>query len=97
MIELSAKVINCVEELFSEKEALLVKELLINECGSNVPFCENRTSSQMDRIRLATLKLSNGSVLELKSAIKEACTDWRDLLMAAGFGHDTEAHKKWIW
>jgi len=31
----------------------------------------------------------------LEAAIELANTDWRDLLMAAGFGEDLNAHQKW--
>ncbi len=37
-----------------------------------------------------------GQLDKLEEAIKLAQIDWRDLLMAAGFGHDVEAHLKWL-
>jgi len=49
----------------------------------------------MERIRFAALKLSNGNVLKLLKAIDMARRDWRDLLMAADFGNDLNAHEKW--
>ena len=39
-----------------------------------------------ERVRLAALKLSDGSLDNLYDAIAVAQTDYRDLLMAAGFG-----------
>jgi hypothetical protein len=42
------------------------------------------------------LKLSAGNIDKLKAAIELAKTDWRDLLVAAGFADDTTAHKRWI-
>ena len=39
-----------------------------------------------ERVRLAALKLSNGDLDNLHDAIAVAQTDYRDLLMAAGFG-----------
>ena len=50
----------------------------------------------MDRIRLAAIKLSNGVYAKLVEAVSLANTDWRDLLMAAGFGYDIDAHNKWV-
>lgn len=58
-------------------------------------FCEESDEVQLERVRFAALKLSKGDLRELKKAVKLAQTDWRDLLMAAGFGNDVNAHKKW--
>ena len=33
---------------------------------------------------------------ELQKAIELAKTDWRDLLMSAGFGEDIHAHERWF-
>jgi hypothetical protein len=41
------------------------------------------------------LKLSNGNFEKLRQAVDLAKIDWRDLLVAAGFANDVEAHKKW--
>lgn len=49
----------------------------------------------MDRIRFAAIKLSDGDLEKLDRAIALAKADWRDLLMAADFGHDVEQHNKW--
>lgn len=97
MIELTNRVSNCVDALFSEEDAFLAKGMLENDCGHNLPLCETYTPAQMDRIRLAALKLSKGSILELSNAIKLAQIDWRDLLMAAGFARDLSAHENWEW
>lgn len=53
------------------------------------------TSEQCDRCRLAALKLSKGIPGLLRGAVREFETDPRDLLMAASFGEDLEAHAKW--
>jgi hypothetical protein len=96
MIELSARIDEIVEALFVSEEMVLAKELLKYNCGENVPFCENNSPQEMDRIRIAALKISKGSYSELRRAVDLACLDWRDLLMEAGFGYDTEAHLKWL-
>jgi hypothetical protein len=49
----------------------------------------------MERIWLATLKLSIGSITAFENAVLLAQVDWRDVLMGAGFGSDLEAHLKW--
>lgn len=50
----------------------------------------------VERIAAAALKVSEGSLERLEAATELAATDWRDLLMAAGFGHDVSAHKAWL-
>ena len=61
-----------------------------------MPQCEESTPEKMDRIRLAAIKSSNGVYAKLVEAVSLANTDWRDLLMAAGFGYDIDAHNKWV-
>lgn len=95
MLPLSSKVIDVIEIYFDEDVAPIVKEYLIYECADNIPMCENYSPEQMDRIRLSALKISEGDFKKLKQAVMQAKKDWRDLLMAAGFGNDVEAHKRW--
>lgn len=71
----------------------LVSTLLVEECGDNLPFVS--TAAGIERIRIAALKVSGGDLNALQRAIDLAKLDWRDLLMAAGFGHDVSAHKSW--
>jgi hypothetical protein len=73
-----------------------VSELLKIQCGNNLPFCNNYDEFQLERIRFSALKLSAGKIEKLKDAITLAKTDWRDLLVAAGFADDITAHKRWI-
>jgi hypothetical protein len=51
--------------------------------------------SGFDRIRFAVLKLSAGDLVRLGQEIDGAHVDWRDTLMAAGFGQDIHAHLRW--
>ena len=85
-----------VDVLFSGDDSELVSDFLVNECGSNLPFCEGHNPTQMERLRFAALKVSEGRLDLLQQAVVLAKQDWRDLLMAAGFGHDVEAHKQWM-
>jgi len=95
MIELSEKTTDRINSLFSDNERKEVEELLKFECGDNIPFCENKNKYEMERIRFAVLKLSEGKLEKLVQAIGLAQADWRELLMGAGFGEDVEAHNKW--
>ena len=49
----------------------------------------------MERVRFAAIKLSEGDIHKLQEAIVDARIDWRDLLMAAGFGSEVDAHTTW--
>lgn len=91
---LSQRTRQLVEALFDsarEEAAYWLEE----ECGNNLPFCADADEAGMERIRFAVLKLSGGNMNQLLRAIDEARMDWRDLLMAAGFGGDTSAHEAW--
>jgi hypothetical protein len=49
-----------------------------------------------ERLQFAALKLSEGNLDKLDRAVALAKIDWRDLLMAAGFGEDIKAHLAWL-
>lgn len=49
----------------------------------------------LERIRSAAARASGGGVNELKEALALAVVDWRDLLVAAEFADDVEAHLHW--
>ena len=96
MTGLSERTEKLVARVFPDEAArTIVQEKLVHECGNGIPFCENSSPQQMDRIRFSVLKLSEGDMKKLERAIELANLDWRDLFMAAGFGQDTEAHNKW--
>jgi hypothetical protein len=85
-----------VEMLFAGDDLPIAIQLLVDECGNNLPFSENQGPIECERVRYAALKESEGRIDLLRQAIRLAKTDWRDLLMAAGFGEDIAAHKHWM-
>jgi hypothetical protein len=95
MTELSDATWNKIRQLFPVEEQSSVATILENECGNNLPFLENADKDGLDRFRYAALKLSNGSLTKLQEAVDLAKSDWRDLLVAAGFAHSVDAHKQW--
>ncbi len=95
-VALSKETKRRVRILFHGKDAIVATTLLTNECGSNLPFCENWGPLELERLRFAALKISDGTLDRLRQAIELAQTDWRDLLMAAGFGEDVKAHENWL-
>jgi hypothetical protein len=82
--------------LFPPNERQLVRTVLFEECGNNLPLLENLDERKLERFQFAALKLSEGKLDKLNDAIALAKADWRDLLMAAGFGEDIDAHKSWL-
>ena len=92
---LSPRTLKHIDTVFREEDRATARELLVNECGNNLPFLETAEEIQLERYRFAAIRLSCGSVESLRRAIQLAKTDWRDLLVAAGFGDDTTAHLRW--
>ena len=81
--------------IFSPEYHSKVEQILLDECGNNLPFCTKSDEYELERVRFAVLKLSNGNLNELQRAVDLAKVDWRDVLMAAGFGYSATAHKEW--
>ncbi|ABF41538.1 hypothetical protein Acid345_2537 [Candidatus Koribacter versatilis Ellin345] len=97
MIELSEQTAELVWRLFEKSDWHEAALLLENECSDNLPLVRQwgPTPASMERLRFATLKLSDGKIEKLHTALDLAKKNWRDLLMAAGFGHRLDAHKRW--
>jgi hypothetical protein len=93
--KLSAETLHRIEAMFPPDLVLEVEELLLHQCGNNLPFLERADEFQLERFRFAALKLSAGNMEKLKSAIALAKEDWRDLLVSAGFGA-VDSHKAWF-
>jgi hypothetical protein len=96
MIELSTATRRHIATLFPLADAEEAADLLARECAENLPLIgRHATPESLERFRFAALRLSAGSLAGLRDAIALAKVDWRDLLVAAGFGHDVRAHEVW--
>lgn len=84
-----------VECLFDPGDQAEAAQRLIETCGQNLPFCQDQDEYQLERIRLAVLRLSFGYLADLQRAIGVAQQDWRDVLVAAGFGETLTAPQAW--
>jgi hypothetical protein len=84
-----------LDMLFAPENRAAAEQLLVDECGNNLPFLHELNQFQLERFRFAALKLSEGRLPDLEQAIGLAKRDWRDLLMAAGFGDDVTEHERW--
>jgi hypothetical protein len=96
MVTLSPGTLARIEALFRPEERDSVRTLLANECANDLPFCAGLDESGLERLRFAVLKLSAGNLGRLRREINQAKLDWRDTLMAAGFGEDVNAHRQWF-
>jgi hypothetical protein len=93
--QLSPETRRRLDLLFCLESRAEAETLLVERCGNNLPFHEHANAFELERIRFAALKLSQGHLSELRRAVDLANVDWRDLLMAAGFG-DPTAHMLWL-
>jgi hypothetical protein len=94
-IPLSPKTRAHMEVSFREPEREQAEKLLVESCGGNLPLWEEPTPESLERIRFAALKISRGEIARLEEAVLLATTDWRDLLVLAGFADDLGAHESW--
>jgi hypothetical protein len=95
-IDLSPETRRRLHLLFRPSDQAEAEELLVQECGNNLPFLENSDEYGLERFRFAALKLSDGDLNKLYEEVGLAQQDWRDLLVAAGFAEDVNAHKHWL-
>jgi len=89
-VELTELVHRKICQLFSGKdqsEAILTLE---KQCGRGLPFHESAAPRDLERVRLAVLKLSDGNLSELRKHVDVARIDWRDVLV---FAEQPEAFK----
>jgi hypothetical protein len=84
-----------VELLFRPEDQLEATGLLDLECGYSLPGFKRAPDQDVERVRFAALKLSDGDLGKLRGAVELAQLDFRDLLMNAGFG-DLTAYKEWL-
>lgn len=85
-----------LDALFAPGDRPAAEAILVDECGNNLPFCEKSDTFELERLRFAALKESEGNLNLLRQAVDLAKLDWRDLLMSAGFGEDVTEHKRWL-
>ncbi len=95
VVDLSANTRHHVATLFEERDRTAAEELLVRECAENLPLWVDASEAGLERVRFAALRVSGGNLDRLKEAIDLANTDWRDVLVAAGFANDPRAHERW--
>jgi hypothetical protein len=89
-----------ISQQTEERIALLFphewQRALVRAALSEQPFVNSASEAASERLQFAALKLSEGNLDKLNRAVALAKIDWRDLLMAAGFGEDIKAHLAWL-
>lgn len=93
--ELSPLTRQLVEHFFEPSDRTQASRRLVEECGNNLPFCQDQDQYRLERIRFAVLRLSLGYLQDLRETVDMAKRDWRDVLVWAGFGNSLSAHQEW--
>lgn len=94
-IALTPLVEDRIASVFEEAQREDARTMIRERCGFGLPLMHTLDPQAYDRVRLAAIKLSGGTLEGLESVICNAQTDWRDVLMAADFGYNAEAHLNW--
>ena len=81
--------------LFSAEDVPFAEQWLLSECGPEIPGGV-KDAGWVERVRAAALKMSRGSLHRLADATRLGQTDWRDLLMVAGFGENVTSYDAWL-
>jgi hypothetical protein len=92
---LSPLVQHHIDRLFPAGQRADVLHLLIESCGPKTLYRKMDWSAILERVQCAILRLSNGKMENLHKAIELYHADWNELLCAANFEKDVNAHKVW--
>ena len=95
-LAISEKTRSLVARMFPLTEQATVVDLLETRCGGDLPLISADMSPLLERIRFSVLKLADGSLPALRRAVVVANSDWRDVLVAAGFADSLTAHESWF-
>lgn len=95
MIDLTPGTKDRLRTLFRPKDLPEAERLLANDDTAARLAGQGWTPAQLERIQFAALRVSGGSLDGLRNALVLGRTDWRDLVMSAGFGQDPLAHQSW--
>ena len=83
-----------VGSCFYGKNVEVAINMLRNDCSDSVPGVYGNPS-EIERLQVSAIRLSEGELDKLQRAIRLANIDYRDLLTKAGFASDPEAHIHW--
>lgn len=92
---LSARTEELIQQLFPSGDRAHIRTELHEKCNREALGCTEWTEKEMERIWFAILKAASGDTRRFEAAVALARTDWRDVLVEAGFGTDLDAHEMW--
>ncbi|MCB1607359.1 MAG: hypothetical protein KDI71_10330 [Xanthomonadales bacterium] len=96
MTPLTDAVAQMLATIFPIEARDAARQLIAERCWSSLPLASPECEpASFDRIRFAVIKLSAGDLERLRRVIDRAHADWRDILLAADFGEDINAHLSW--
>lgn len=95
MVPLSPQTRLRLAAIFAPSDREVAAALLAGRCANDLPLSVDATPESLERVRFAVLKLSHGDLEQMRRMIELAETDWRDVLVAADFADDVEAHLRW--
>lgn len=80
-----------LELLFQRADRPEAKRILLSWTDQRM----RHNPQEAQRVRFAALRVSGGDLRKLQQAIETANSDYRDLLLEAGFASDAELHQRW--
>ena len=84
-----------ITRLFPPEKREEVTKLLCEDCILALGPSDKASQAFLERVQCAVLKCSKGNMENLFDAVTLAQTDWRDLLVLAGFAERSDAHRNW--
>ena len=63
-IALSDRTRDLISKLFPKADGIVISELLYRAVSENIPFCDDSSAEEMERIRFAILKMTKDSPFE---------------------------------
>jgi len=97
-VPLSERTEQLVQKMFPPEDQYEVRQLLINQCGSNFIEFEDQVPRQIEHFRFAILKTSKGNIKKFRRAVEMANNDFRDPYISSDFyGEEAdEKAEKWV-
>ena len=70
MENITLKTIELIDKYFSAPENELALSLIMDECGNNLPFFEQAGPKDLERVRFAAIKFSDGDIDRLTTIVQ---------------------------
>jgi hypothetical protein len=93
MVALSASLREHLDRLFTGLDRDLAEGILTSHCGVDLVQPSDHARDDLERLRRAVLRLSEGKLVRLQAAVFRAEGDWKVVVEAADFGQSTDTHQ----